>query len=127
MTYYFIVVPRLSYVRNLDTMNKYKAKKIVHDGITFDSKKEFNRYLELLAMADGIKDLQRQVKFQLTPKMTGVLRTERASHYIADFTYCLGEQKIVEDVKSDFTRKLPLYILKRKLMKMIHNIEIVEI
>ena len=110
-------------------MNKYKAKKIVVDGITFDSKKEANRYVTLSKMADQglITELSRQVKYQLTPFMKGKQRKERASHYVADFTYCDSGELVVEDVKSEFTRKLPLYIMKRKLMMMIHNIEITEI
>ena len=110
-------------------MNKYKAKKIVVDGITFDSKKEASRYVTLSKMADQglITELSRQVKYQLTPSMKGKLRSERASHYVADFTYRDSGELVVEDVKSEFTRKLPLYIMKRKLMLMLHNIEITEI
>jgi hypothetical protein len=49
------------------------------------------------------------------------------SEYIADFTY---KDKngifIVEDVKSEHTRKLKPYKLKKKLMKIIYNIDIKE-
>ncbi len=47
--------------------------------------------------------------------------------YLADFTYNRNGKEIVEDVKSEMTRKLPVYKLKKKLMKAILNIEIQEI
>ncbi len=49
--------------------SKYKAKKIIVDGITFDSKKEANHYceLKLLERAGKIKNLQLQVPYELIP------------------------------------------------------------
>ena len=47
--------------------------------------------------------------------------------YIADFVvYFYNDTREVWDVKSDYTRKLPVYKLKKKLMKIINGIEIVE-
>ena len=41
----------------------------------------------------------------------------RKMEYIADFTYTDGEGRfIVEDVKSEATRKNPVYAIKKKLM-----------
>ena len=50
--------------------NKYHNKKVTVDGITFDSVKEARRYSELILLqrAGKIKDLRRQVKFELIPK-----------------------------------------------------------
>ena len=50
-------------------MSKYNAKKVIVDGITFDSKKESKRYLELKQMQENgeIHDLQLQVPFELIP------------------------------------------------------------
>ena len=66
-------------------MGKYNNKKIVVNGITFDSKKEAYRYeeLKILERANAIKNLARQVPFELIPKQRG----ERAVRYIADFVY----------------------------------------
>ena len=49
--------------------SKYGAKKVTVDGITFDSKKEANRWCELRLMerAGVITGLERQVKFVLIP------------------------------------------------------------
>jgi hypothetical protein len=53
-------------------MSKYKAKKTVVDGITFDSQKEAQRWCELrlLEKAGVIKNLQRQVPFEIIPPYT---------------------------------------------------------
>lgn len=93
-------------------MNKYKNIKTAVDGITFDSKQEANRYIQLrlLERAGHISNLQCQVRFELIPKQ----RDERRVDYIADFVYNEGEQKIAEDVKGVATQA---YILKRKLFK----------
>ena len=50
-------------------MSKYHSRKITIDGVTFDSKKEYNRYceLKLLERAGEIAELKRQVKFTLIP------------------------------------------------------------
>lgn len=99
--------------------NKYKNVK-TKDG--FDSKKERKRFLELelLQKAGVITSLNKQVSFELIEKFTdkrGI--KEREAKYIADFVYYDNEKKsmVIEDVKSPITRKLSVYILKRKLVK----------
>jgi hypothetical protein len=119
--------------------SKYRAKKIIVDGLSFDSKKEARRYKELkaLQMAGAISCLQRQFKFVLIPSQRepdsigarGGLKKgkliEREVVYIADFTYIDLEtdKLIVEDVKGFRT---PEYIIKRKLMLYLKNIRIKE-
>lgn len=96
--------------------NKYHNKKIIVGGVKFDSQKEYNRYAELSMMqkAGLISDLQRQVRFEIIPKTA----TEREAFYVADYVYTKADgKKIVEDCKSEMTKKLHDYILKRKLMK----------
>lgn len=95
---------------------KYHNQKTYIAGEKFDSKKESARFMDLcmLQKAGEISDLQRQVKFEIVPKNG----TERAAYYVADFVYKRADGKmIIEDVKSAMTKKLPLYILKRKLVK----------
>jgi len=99
---------------------KYKNIKVEIDGIKFDSKKEANKYQELMMLqkAGVISNLQRQVKFEVCPKSA----TERASFYVADFVYTQADgKKIIMDVKSEITRKLAVYILKRKLVKNLYK------
>lgn len=73
-----------------------------------------------------IKNLQRQVKFELIPKQTdskGKL-LERACYYIADFVYEKKGKQVVEDVKSRITVSVASFVIKRKLMLYKHNIAI---
>lgn len=109
-------------------MNKYKSKKTVVDGQTFDSKKEANRYQDLLLLekAGVIKNLSRQVKFVLIPSQrdeSGKV-IERECSYKADFTYEEGIKTVVEDVKGFRTKE---YIIKRKLLLYQYGIRIREI
>lgn len=46
--------------------------------------------------------------------------------YVADFVYYQDGEQVVEDCKSDFTRKEKDYIIKRKLMLHKHHIKIYE-
>jgi hypothetical protein len=106
---------------------KYHAKKTELDGITFDSKKEANRYaeLKLLERSGAIHNLQRQVRYELIPAQKKNGKTvERACHYIADFVYEENGKTVVEDVKGYRTKE---YVLKRKLMLQVHGIEVREV
>lgn len=97
------------------SISKYNNTKAVCDGIKFDSKKEAGRYSELkMLQASGIIDnLRLQVRFEICPKRYG---NKRARFYVADFVYTEGGRKIIEDVKSDVTRKNALYSLKKALV-----------
>lgn len=80
--------------------------------------------LHLLEKAGKISNLREQVRYEIIPKQPG----ERAAHYVADFVYTNEQgETVVEDAKSDFTRKLPVYVLKRKLMLHVHGIKIAEV
>ena len=72
-------------------MNKYRSKKVVYKGEKFDSKKEANRYGELLLLqrAGKISDLKRQVRYLLIPAQYDEdgKNIERCCTYVADFVY----------------------------------------
>lgn len=108
-------------------MTKYGNRKIIRDGIEFDSIKECQRYCELKLMqrAGLISGLQMQVPFELIPsqRIDGKV-VERAVNYIADFVYQQNGLKVVEDTKGMRTKD---YIIKRKLMLYVHGIRIVEV
>ena len=97
--------------------NKYNAKKVVYEGIKFDSQKECQRYVELKGMeqAGVIQQLQLQVPFRLC-----------ACKYVADFVYIQNGERIVEDVKSPATAKLPVFRLKKAMMRELYGIIIKE-
>ncbi len=110
-------------------MTKYRAKKTVIDGVTFDSKKEAQRWVELKGMEQlgAIKNLRRQVPFELIPKQTDPetgKTIERAVTYKADFVYEQDGKTVVEDVKG--IKTLPEYVLKRKMMLFKYGIVIKE-
>ena len=112
-------------------MSKYRNQKTTLDGVTFDSRKEAERWaeLKLLERAGEISFLQRQVNFTLIPKQTRDGKViERPVTYKADFTYRDNESglDVVEDVKSQAT-KTREYIIKRKLMLWEYGIEIKEV
>ena len=92
----------------------------------FDSRKEAERYGELLLLqrAGKISNLQRQVRFQLIPAQYKDGKCIfRSVTYIADFVYEKDGEKVVEDVKGFRT---PEYIIKRKLMYQIFGIYVME-
>lgn len=91
--------------------SKYKAEKTVVDDITFDSKKEANRYneLKLLERTNVISNLKRQVPYVLIEKS----KYGRSIRYLADFVYIENGETVIEDCKGVRT---PVYRLKKRLM-----------
>lgn len=97
--------------------NKYNAKKVVIDGIKFDSKKEGNRYLQLkyLRKTGEIKE------FELQPSW----KAECGIKYKADFLITWKDgSKTIEDVKGV---KTPTYRLKKKLFEYEFKFKIIEV
>lgn len=98
--------------------SKFLNRKVKIDGHTFDSQKEANRYTELtqLLKLGMIADLRLQVAFPIVVNGVTVCK------YVADFVYAErlnGDEfgEVIEDVKSAFTRKNPVYRLKKKLLE----------
>jgi hypothetical protein len=102
--------------------SKYGSKKIIIDGITFDSKKEAKRYeeLKLLEKARKIDSFELQKSFLLQegfvekkPNSIGS-KFIRPITYICDFFYYDKDKGwfVVEDVKGI---KTEAYKLKKKL------------
>ena len=111
-------------------MNKYFNKKVIVDGIKFDSKKEAKRYTELIMLkrAGLIKELELQKVFELQPKYINNKGEHiRSITYKADFFYYDNqkEQYIVEDTKGFRT---DTYKIKKKLFEYVYpNLTIEEI
>lgn len=99
---------------------KYKNHRVIApNGETFDSKREFYRWQELVLLEQGkaIWDLKRQVRYKIE------LNGQKICDYVADFTYQTPSGSVVEDSKG---YKTPIYRLKKKLMKALFNVEIFE-
>lgn len=134
----------MKYFRSKES--KYGAKKVICNGIEFDSRKEANRYKELylLQRAGVIQDLELQKPFELIPAQYKVVKTgevykrgakkgqpktkaicvENSVVYVADFVYKEKGEIVVEDTKGFKTAD---YIIKRKLMLYVHGIKIKEV
>lgn len=100
---------------------KYNARKTEFMGVVFDSKHEAEEYAKLHArlQAGEISNLRRQVSYNL------IVNGQLICRYVADFVYIDASNKeIVADAKGVRT---PTYRLKRKLMKAIHGIDILEL
>lgn len=98
---------------------KYRNIPITVDGIKFDSKAEYKRFveLELLQKAGKISNLQMQKDFELQPSFQDNQGEKRRSiKYIADFVYKENGAIIVEDLKSKITAKDSTYKIKKKML-----------
>lgn len=92
-------------------------------GNVHDSGKEYRNWcdLQLREKAGEISNLRRHVRFDFCHN--GVF----IGFYTADATYEENGRLVVEDTKSEATRKIRDYPLRRNLMKACHNIEIKEV
>lgn len=109
--------------------NKYHNKKLIIDGLKFDSIREAKRYLILkdLENKGEIINLECQKEFVLIPRQVDKNNKFKFHpiKYICDFYYKLPSgEEIVEDSKGFRTSE---YRLKKKMMYYFHNIEIKEV
>ena len=127
--------------------NKLGNTKVTIDGIEFDSKKEANRYWELLLLQRGgvISDLQLQKEFELIPAQhetyerygkkgqrlqDGKRCIEKSCVYKADFCYVQNGELVVEDVKGyrdPASAAYAKFVIKRKLMLWRYGIKVIEV
>lgn len=112
-------------IRKIRSPRKYRNEPMVLEGLRFDSKREAARFAELrMAIAAGeIRDLEVHPRFPL------IVREQDCGTYIGDFAYIdvkTGE-RVVEDVKSAATRKLPTYRLKCRLLWALYGLRVREI
>ena len=111
-------------------MNKYGNRKTWVGDQCFDSKREANRWVELVLMqkAGEIRNLERQVPYELIPEVrdetTGKV-IQRNIVYKADFVYQDRDGSlVVEDAKGCRTKE---YLIKKKLMLWRNGIRIREV
>ena len=110
-------------------MSKYRSRKATADGITFDSKRERDRYLELklLEKAGVITDLVLQPRYVIH---NAYVRCDgkkvREIQYIPDFRYFDTEKnaEVIEDVKGV---KTEVYRIKKKLFEKRYGVKITEV
>jgi len=100
--------------------SKYGNRKVVVDGITFDSQAEANYYaaLKIREMAGEVGGVEHQRPFNILGPKGELITTYRADFAFWDFT----EDKFrVIDVKGVET---PMFRLKRKLVKAFLGIDV---
>lgn len=103
---------------------KYHNQPKTVNGYRFDSKREADRYQELLLLekAGEIRSLQCDKRY-LHYKL--IVCDRLVSRYTPDFRYFKDGAFVIEDVKSGPTRT-QAYIIRKKLMRAIYGIEILE-
>lgn len=105
---------------------KYANRRVEIDGQTFDSKAEARYWgvLQIRLKAGEIRNLRRQVPFELAPAVVIGGRKRPPLRYVADFVWEEDGKTIVADVKGAVPAA---YRIKRHLMKAVHGIDILEI
>lgn len=101
---------------------KYGNRKVTVDGMKFDSQHEADYYFGVLVprvKAGELKYVNRQVPFDLPG---GIV-------YVADFVAVDMQDRVegVYDAKSEATKQNRAYINKKKQMRAIYSIEILEV
>lgn len=125
---------------NKKKSNKYNSKKVVVDGIKFDSETEGKRYLTLKqAQDDGlISDLELQPQYIILPAIKGTrlkhfkripdrieeYTIQQPLKYTADFRYIKDGQVVVEEVKGSKWSISRDYPLRAKMLRYFHGIEV---
>lgn len=109
---------------------RYNHTKVEVDGLKFDSKKEYERYLFLKKEVElgNITELRTQVKYELIPKVTEEyvehLKTkdkiktrtlQQPITWTADFVYVKDGEEVVEDVKASKALLSDRFVIKEKL------------
>jgi hypothetical protein len=109
---------------------RYNHTKVEADGLKFDSKKEYERYLFLKSEVESgnISNLRTQVTYELIPAVTeeyvehpktkDKIKTrtlQRPITWTADFVYNKGNEEIVEDVKPSKFLLSDRFVIKEKL------------
>lgn len=113
-------------------MNKYNNKIVFYNGIVFSSILERDRYifLESMQKAGKITGLELQVRFEILPRLMKYLEVptkkgtklksyvdETAVHYTCDFAYHYNGKYVIEEVKSEGSKRARDYPLRRRLVK----------
>lgn len=119
--------------------NKYHAKKVVVDGITFDSTKEGQVYVALKRMQEKgiISNLKLQPQWILQPKLTEKyikhLKTKdkecertilQPIKYTADFSFLYKDEMIVMDVKGSPYTISKDFPLRLKMLRYVYGLAV---
>lgn len=108
--------------------NKYNAKKTEFNGHIFDSKHEAKvaEDLELEKHEKNPVDQILSIEYH-PPRYDMIVNGLKITHYTADFKVTRRSGKVeIIDAKSDPTRKKRDYVIRKKLLKALYGIDIIE-
>lgn len=102
--------------------SKYGNKRVIVEGLKFDSKREADRYAELKLM-EAAGEIH---KLRIQPHLPCDVNGTHVCTYVADFAYTKpgDSRETFEDSKGHRTA---LYILKKKLVMACHGIDVQEV
>lgn len=108
--------------------SKYRNQVIETPDGKFDSKAEHKFYcrLKMMEKAKLVKNIRRQIVYELAPSVIVANRKRPPLRYVADFVYfdVAKKEEIIADVKGAVT---PEYRIKRHLLKSVLGLDILEI
>lgn len=111
--------------RTWEKKSKYGNRRTEYNGRMFDSALEARhaRELDLLRRMKDPKERVTDVQYQVRYPM--VIKGQKICTYIADFVVTYADKRVeVVDAKGVLT---DVYKLKKKLMKVLHSIDIIEV
>lgn len=116
----------LTSIQNIKT-GRIPHHRTAYEGVMYDSKAEatYARHLDYLRYAHNInervKKVERQVKYPI------IIKKKHIFDYLADFrvTYHDGRVEVI-DVKSAYTKKDPVYRIKKKAVEAEYGIIVME-
>jgi hypothetical protein len=106
-----------------NSMSKVPHRKIDYDGYTFDSTVEFEHYCELVLLqhAGEITDLVVHPSFVLQAGFIYQDKKIQPIKFTADFEYIENGRRVIEDVKSNWTRTFTDYSIRRRMFIFQHQ------
>lgn len=126
-------IPALAQLKGFGETSEGRVKhtKVRVGDIEFASIAEHDRYLELRVMerAGMISDLECHPSYEILPKQETPEGKPnfRPVVYTPDFRYKRDGKTIVEEIKSEYTRKEKDYVIRRKLIFYMLGIYVEEI
>lgn len=108
--------------------NKFNAKKITIDNITFDSIKEGRYYQKLKLLKKSTDPKFKVLDIEFQPRFDMIVNERKIGFYKADFKVTYPNRVEIVDVKGlKKGSAYQLFRLKKKLVEALYNIEIIEI
>lgn len=123
---------------------KKRQRPVLYEGIKFQNEKVRDRYIYLktLERSGEISNVAHNVRYTVVPAITGLKSVTRKDGYTrnikyniqnpsylyVDFTYTLKNgETVAEEVKTNPEKLSKYYLLKKKLMRVYHDIVVNEV